>query len=131
MKLVVFISYYTSKKLICVLLCHKNLKKHLLMKVNLKNFIWIHLQTSETYVFSCLIVLLVPLKFLLWHYQHFYLFHLAFSVSLLWCQVFTFYCLHRKKRKERYTILPEGIDLHIQQNIHKKTQTIDWHHNTM
>ena len=38
MKLVLFISYYFSKKLTCVSLCHKHLKKHLLMKVNIKNF---------------------------------------------------------------------------------------------
>ena len=39
------------------------------------------------------------------------------SVNLLWCQVCTFYFPHRKKR---YTIVPRGIDVHIQQQIHQK-----------
>ena len=38
-------------------------------------------------------------------------------MNLLWCQVCTFYC---RLRKKRYTILPEGTYLHIQQHIHQK-----------
>ena len=34
-----FVSYYFSRK--------TDLKKHLLMKVNMKKFIWIHLQTTK------------------------------------------------------------------------------------
>ena len=35
MSTVLFINYYSSKKLTCVSFCHKDLKKHLLMKVNI------------------------------------------------------------------------------------------------
>ena len=38
-------------------------------------------------------------------------------MNLLWCQVSTFYCPLREKR---YTILPEGTYVHIQQHIHQK-----------
>ena len=43
MKLVLFISYNFSKKrkkrkLTCISLCHKNLKKYLFMKVTVKKF---------------------------------------------------------------------------------------------
>ena len=50
-------------------------------------------------VFKCLKVSLVPLKF------------------LLWCQVCTFYC---PLMKNRYTILPDGTDVHNQLHIHQK-----------
>ena len=39
------------------------------------------------------------------------------SVNLLWCQLCKFYCPLRKKR---FTLLPEGTDVHIQQYIHQK-----------
>ena len=133
MKLVLFIRYYFSKKLTCVFLCHKDLKKHLLIKVNIKKFseqicrqlkYQQHRIRSKTgisleiilNVFKCLIVLLVPLKLLLWQWQHFCLFQLASSVNLLWCQVCIFYCPLRKKR---YILLSQCTDVHIQQHIHK------------
>ena len=70
-------------------------------------------------VFKCLIVSLVPLKFLLWQQHHFCLFYLASSMSLnlLWCQECTFYCAPRKKR---YTFLSESTDVQIQQYNHQK-----------
>ena len=37
------------------------------------------------------------------------------SVNLLWCQECIFYCDPRKKR---YTLLPEGTDIQIQQHPH-------------
>ena len=126
MKLVLFISYYFSKKkLTCVSLCHKDLKKYFLMKVNMK--FPIHPQTTKISstqakknylnVFKCLIVSLVPLKFLLWQQHDFCLFLLVSSMNLLWCQVCTFYCPLMKKI---FIILPEGPDVHIQQHIHQK-----------
>ena len=42
---------------------------------------------------------------------------LYMSVSLVWCQVCTFYCPLRKKR---CTLLPEGKNVHIKQQIHQK-----------
>ena len=44
-------------------------------------------------------------------------FLLASSVNLLWCQVCTFYCPLWKKR---FTFLPEGTDVQIQQHINQK-----------
>ena len=38
MKIVLFISCYFSKKLISVSFCHEDFEKHLLIKVNIKNF---------------------------------------------------------------------------------------------
>ena len=43
--------------------------------------------------------------------------YLFILVGFLWCQVRTFYSPLRKKR---YTLLPEGTDVHIQQHIHQK-----------
>ena len=40
---------------------------------------------------------------------------LCLPVNLLWCQLCTFYC-----PLSRYTLFPEGKDVHIQQHIHKK-----------
>ena len=75
MRIGLFISYYFSKILTFVPLCHKYLRKHLLIKVNIKNIFWIHLQTfkissrSKTGIsleiilngFKCFIVSLIPL----------------------------------------------------------------------
>ena len=36
-----------QKKLTCVSLCQKDFKKHLLIKVSIKKFIWIHLQATK------------------------------------------------------------------------------------
>ena len=41
----------------------------------------------------------------------------ASSVNFLWCQVCTFHCPLWKKR---FTFLPEGTDVHIQQHINQK-----------
>ena len=120
MKLVLFISYYFSK------ICHKNLKKYLLMKVNIKKFLskyicrqlkcnhfirnyfkclWLpHSITCSTKVLTLTIA---PILCIL----------LASSVNLLWCQVCTFYC---PLRKNRFTFLPEGLDIHIQEYIYQK-----------
>ena len=50
--------------------------------------------------------------------NHFCLFQLApwLSVNFLWRQECTCYCATRKKR---YTLLPEGTEVHIQQQNHK------------
>ena len=122
-----------QKILSCVSLCHKDFKKHLLIKVSIKNFseyifrqlkshqhkikskIGISLEIALN-VFKCLIVSLFPIKFLIWQQHHFCLFQLpsCFSVNLLWC---TFYCVPRKKR---CTLPSEGTDVHIQQYNHQK-----------
>ena len=66
-------------------------------------------------VCKCLIASLVLIKFLLWQQHHFCLFQLVpcLSVNLPWYQECIFYCAPRKKR---YTLLPEGTDIHIQQH---------------
>ena len=79
-------------------------------------------------VLKCLIVSLVPLKFLLWQQRRFYLFLLVSSVNLLWCQVCTFYC---PLRKMRFIILPKGTNVHIQQHIHQKYLNLCLLHVTM
>ena len=82
MKVVLFISYCFSKKTIFLSLCHKDLKKHFLMKIlkNPSNYISRKLKhhqhriRSKTgillkiilNVFRCLLVSLAPLKLLLW-----------------------------------------------------------------
>ena len=38
-------------------------------------------------------------------------------VNLLWCQEYIFYCAPMKKK---YTLLPEGTDIHIKQHNHWK-----------
>ena len=136
MKLVLFISYYFSKKLTCVSHCHKDLKKYFLMKVNMK--FPVHPQTTKISstqakknylnVFKCLIVSLVPLKFLLWQQHHFCLFLLALSVNLPLCQVCTFYCPLTKKR---FNILPKGTGVDMHQHIHQKDFILCLHHVTM
>ena len=70
-------------------------------------------------VCKCLIVSLVLTKFLLCQQHHFCLFQLVpcLSVNLPWCQECIFYCACRKKR---YTILPEGTDIYIQQHNRQK-----------
>ena len=42
---------------------------------------------------------------------------LCLSLNLLWCQLCIFYCPLRKKR---CTLLPEDLDVHIQQHIQQK-----------
>ena len=56
-----------------------------------------------------------PNKILMLTTDHFCLFQLVpcLPVNLPWCQECMFYCATRKKR---YTILPEGTDIHIQQH---------------
>ena len=70
-------------------------------------------------VCKCLIVSLNLIKFLLWQQHHFCLFQLVpcLSVNLPWYQECIFYCAPRKKR---YTLLPEGTDIHIQQHSRQK-----------
>ena len=81
--------YISSKKLTCASLCHKDLKKYLLMKI--RNFCEYSRRQLKYHqhrikskisisskiilnVLKCLIVSLVPLKFLLWQKHHFCLF---------------------------------------------------------
>ena len=70
-------------------------------------------------IFRCLIVSLVLPKFLLWQTHHFCLFQLVpcLSVNLMWFQECIFYCAPIKKR---FTLLPEGTDIHIQQHSYLK-----------
>ena len=79
-------------------------------------------------VSKCLIVSLVPLKFLLWQQHHFCLFLLALSVNLPLCQVCTFYCPLTKKR---FNILPKGTGVDMHQHIHQKDLILCLHHVTM
>ena len=122
-----FINYISKKTDLCLCLCYKDLKKHLRnyseyvcrqVKYNqhrIRNETGISLEIILN-VFKFLIVSLTPLEFLLWQYGQFCLFQLAFSVNLLWCQECTF---SSSLKKKRYTILPEGTDIYIQQHIHQ------------
>ena len=114
MKLVLFISYYFSKKLTWVSLCHKDLGKHLLITINVKIFSEYICRQLKYHQHRIRIKTDISL---LWQQHHFCLYQLSYSVNLLWCQECTFYC---PLRKRRYTIIPEGTDVHIQQQIHQK-----------
>ena len=116
LKLVNCSSQYFSKKILsCVSLCHKDFKKHLLIKVSIKSSsecIFRKLKQHQhkiitkteisleitLNVFKCLMVSLASLKFLLLQQYLFWLFQLAssLSVNLLWCQECTFSCAPRK-----------------------------------
>ena len=93
-------SYYLSKKLTSVSLSHKNFKKHLLIKVNIKYFskyvcrqlklhqhkirskLGILLEITPN-VFKCLIVSLVLLRFLLQQHHHFCLFYFICEFAMV------------------------------------------------
>ena len=111
-----------QKMLSCASLCHKDFKKHLLIKASLKKFLCIHLQTSKVRsktvisleitlnVFKCLVVSLVLLKFSLWQQHHFCLFQLMLCLSVKFAMVPGVYILlcpqkevHSSSWKHRYT----------------------------
>ena len=107
MKIYLFELSLFKKILSHVSLCHKNFKKHFLIKVIIKNFFrqlkqHQHKIRSKTgicleitlNVFKCLTVSLVPVKYLLWQQHHFCLFWLVscIFIRLLWCQKCMFYC---------------------------------------
>ena len=136
LKLVLFISYYLSKKTNLCLPLRQRFEKNICSRKQIlrQQFSEYNRRQLKYYqyriisktgislekilnVFKCLIVSLVPLKLLLWKQHHFCLFQLASSVNLLWCQVCKLYCPRRKKR---YPILPEGTCVPTEQNIHQK-----------
>ena len=106
MEILMFVSHYFSKKLTCL-----PLPQH---RIRSKTGISLEITLNA---FKCLIVSLVPLKFLLWLQHYNYLFQLGSSAISLWYQVCIFYCPLRRKR---CTVLPEGKDVYIQQHIHQE-----------
>ena len=117
MKVLLFISCYFPKKLTCVLLGHKDLKKHFkFMRVSIKKFLWWVKKWKWHFIRNYFEYCLMPysknflLMFFLWQWHHFH-----FNWPPLWlCYdarfVAKFFCSLRKKR---FTLLYEETQIHI------------------
>ena len=105
MKFVRFISYYFSKKLTCVSIGHKYLKRQSLIKILRFFSEYIcrqlkyhqHRVRSKTGISSETIASVFKFLTVSLNSTIFCLFQLVSSVNLIWCQMLSFYCPLNKK----------------------------------